>query len=321
MKLKLLILTLIALLFPLLASYFSFPHISLTQLYYDATSSKIFWYLRVTRYLLAFWIGASLSVSGVSFQSLLKNPLADPYILGVSGGAALGYVVAVVLGLPFVFYPLFGLAFALLCLFGIYQLAREKGVLNTYTLLLTGIVFNSLSFALILLLNAMAPVQQAQQILFLLLGSLEALQWHKLALLIALTATGSLILLRKANILNILSLGENQAFHLGVAIEKEKIAIFILTSLLVGSSVSLCGLIGFVGLFVPHLMRLIFGADHRRLVPACFLGGGIFLVLSEYLASHLFSWDALNTKLPVGVITALIGAPLFFILLKRQSHT
>lgn len=312
-------LILLALILPLGLSLWSSPLISWSALQSDPLTQQIFWDLRLPRYVLAFLVGGSLAIAGASFQSLLKNPLADPYILGVSGGAALGYVLAVIAGLPFVLYPVFGFITALLTLFLIYRLALTNGVLITLNLLLTGIVLNSFSFALILMLNAIASTHQAQQILFLLLGSVESLAWSKLLILTVCVAPATLILIWRANAMNLLSLGEEEAFHMGVNLKKEKTLIFVITSILVGASVSLCGLIGFVGLFVPHFLRLLFKADHRVLLPVCFFGGGLFLTLAEFLASELFKWETLQTKLPVGVITALIGAPLFFVLLKRNS--
>ena len=282
----------------------------------DAT---LFWTLRLPRQILAVLIGAALSLSGVSFQSILRNPLADPYILGVSGGAALGYVLAVALGLPLFLQPIAGFALALTSLLGLYRLASSEGVLATLNLLLIGVIFNSFSFAIILVINALANFGQAHQILNLLLGSLDSYAWPRVALMAIFTLVSGAILFSRADRLNALSLGDEDAFHLGVNVEREKRLVFILTSLLVGASVSLCGLIGFVGLFVPHLTRLIVGADHRRLLPAAALFGGLFLSMSDFLACHLLSWDTLHTTLPVGVITALIGAPVFVWMVRKNA--
>lgn len=285
----------------------------------DPVSSYILWHLRLPRHVLAFVTGSALSLAGASFQSLLKNPLADPYILGVSGGAAIGYVAGVVAGFPFWLMPLAAFASGLAAITLIYALARERGTLNPVSLLLTGVIFNSFSFALILLINALAPFGQSQQILFLLLGAIESAPWPQIALMVLLTATSAAVLVWRADRLNLLSQGEEEAFHLGVNVVFEKKLVFVTTSLLVGASVSLCGLIGFVGLFVPHLMRLVTGADHRTLLPACAVGGGLFLMASDFIAGHMLMWESLETRLPVGVITALIGAPIFVWLLKREN--
>lgn len=266
-------------------------------------------------------IGASLSVAGASFQSLLKNPLADPYILGVSGGAALGYILALIFGLPFFFVPVCGFVFALLSLILVYRLAVVDGVLSVVSLLLTGIVFNAFSFALILVINSAVNFGQAQQILYLLLGNLDPISWPRLGFLTALLLAVLSILIVKSRALNLLSLGDEEAFHLGVSVQREKKIIFIASSLLVGASVSLCGLIGFVGLIVPHLSRLVFGADNRVVLPASVFIGGFFLVVCEFVVGNLFSFETLSTRLPVGATTALIGAPVFVYLLKKFELT
>jgi len=275
----------------------------------ESMDHYIFMNLRLPRLILAFLIGAALSVSGVSFQSLLKNPLADPYILGISGGAALGYVLAVVMGLPFVLVPVVGFVFALASLVLVYKLACQRGVLSVVNLLLIGIVFNAFSFALILIVNSLANFGQAQQILYLLLGSVEAITWDQLLILSAFVVSALVVLFLRAKKLNLLSLGDEEAFHLGVNVNYEKKIIFIVTSLLVGASVSLCGLIGFIGLIVPHLARLIVSADNRIVLPVSALIGGLFLMVCDFVASNLISFETLNTRLPVGAITALIGAP------------
>lgn len=278
----------------------------------------IFFQLSLPRFIMAFLVGAALSVAGVAFQSLLRNPLADPYILGVSGGAALGYVLAIVLGLPLFFVPIAGYVAALISLGLIYQLASTRGVLSVMSLLLTGVVFNAFSFSLILVINALANFGQAHQILYLMLGSVEAVSWDRIILFAGFFLVSFVILWTRSRALNLLALGDEEAFHLGVNVRREKIIVFVLTSLLVGASVSLCGLIGFVGLFVPHLVRLCWGADNRVVLPVSALVGGVFLVMSDFLAAHVISFQALHTKLPVGAVTALIGAPLFVFLLKRQ---
>lgn len=313
---------LIVTILPVLLSVITPPTIPLSSLWDEALSGDrfIFLNLRLPKHLLAFVVGAALSLSGASFQSLLKNPLADPYILGVSGGAALGYVLAVVLGLPTILMPVAGFAAALASLILIYALAHTRGTLQTVNLLLTGIIFNSFSFAIILMVNAIASFGQSQQILYLLLGSVEPISWGQLLPVMAFILVALLVLFWRARELDLMALGDEEAFHLGVDVVREKKIVFLTTSALVGASVSVCGLVGFVGLFVPHLMRLFFGAAHKRLLPASALFGGIFLMLSDFLASRLFAWDDFQTRLPVGVITALIGAPAFIFLLKRQAN-
>ncbi|MBU0504886.1 MAG: iron ABC transporter permease [bacterium] len=302
-----------------LLSFLGDPIISPRALFDKAMEldRNIYLNFRLPRVLLAIMIGAALSVSGVSFQALLKNPLADPYILGVSGGAALGYVLGVVLGFPFFLVPIMGFAFALGTLFCLYKLACRRGVLSVLNLLLIGIVFNAFSFALILVINSLANFGQAQQILYLLLGSIDPLGWDKLIILSVFILGAFVILFFQAKKLNILSLGDEEAYHLGLNVNREKKIIFVITSLLVGASVSVCGLIGFIGLIVPHLTRLIFGADNRIVLPMSALIGGLLLMSCDFIAGNIFSFEVLNTRLPVGAVTALIGAPLFVVLLKR----
>lgn len=284
----------------------------------ESLDARIFFSLRLPRFVLAFMIGAALAVSGVSFQSLLKNPLADPYILGISGGAALGYVVAIVAEVPFVLVPVAAFGAALASLVFVYRLACHGGLLSVTSLLLIGVVFNAFSFALILIINSLANFGQAQQILYLLLGSLDPITWERLAVLFVFVVTAFAVLLFQAKKLNILSLGDEEAFHLGVNVAREKTTIFVVTSLLVGASVSLCGLIGFVGLVVPHLARLIVGADNRVVLPAAGLIGGLLLIVCEFVAGNLFSFETLSTRVPVGAITALVGAPVFVFLLRSR---
>lgn len=279
----------------------------------------IFFSIRLPRLVLAFLTGAALSLAGVNFQALLKNPLADPYILGVSGGSALGYVVALILNVPAIFLPLAGFAAALFSMLIIQKSATISSGINTYNLLLTGVIFNSFSFALILIINTLVPFAESHQILALLMGTISPLPWNQIAVLAFITVLAATILAKRASSLNLLCLGESEAHHLGLDVQREKKVVFVLTSLLVGASVSLCGLIGFVGLFVPHLVRLIFGADHKRLVPLAVMMGGLFLAMADFVTIQLSHWEHFGTKLPVGAITALVGAPLFVWLLKRQS--
>lgn len=322
---KFIVYTIVCFLLSLTAIFFlslaDHPFISMHQVLADRlnTDQYVYFALRLPKYCLAFLVGASLSVSGVTFQSLLRNPLADPYILGVSGGASLGYVLGVILGVPFVFLPVFGFLAALLSLGLVYRLAMVRGVLIVQNLLLVGIVFNSFSFALILIINSVANFGQAHQILHLLLGSIESVPWYKVGLVAVVFVVAFGLNLVRANAMNLLSLGDEEAFHLGLSVNREKKIIFFTTSLLVGATVSLCGLIGFVGLIVPHMTRMIVGADHRRVLPFAVLLGGLILVFCEFAAANLISSPTLATRLPVGAVTASIGAPVFVYLFRRNS--
>lgn len=284
----------------------------------DSLNADLFFHARLPRILLAAIVGAGLSSSGVTFQSLLRNPLADPYILGVSGGAALGGVLCLALGLSFHWVSLISFAFAMGSLFLIYFLAQTKGQLSPHTLLLTGVIFNAFAFALILFINSIVHMGQAHQIMYLLIGSLEAHSYQEIIWVGVLTLVGLGILFSQSSKMNLVSLGEETSSQLGVSVDGLRKLLFVAASLIVGASVSIAGLIGFVGLFVPHMMRLMVGPDHRLLLPASALGGGIFLILCDFVAKTLFSAQSLQTSLPVGVITALIGGPFFACLLKRS---
>lgn len=274
--------------------------------------------VRLPRVILAACVGANLSSSGLAFQALLRNPLADPYILGVSGGAALGGVVMLVMGLPFQIVLGGSFLAGMASLFLIYWIARVDGRLPVHTLLLTGVIFNAFAFALVLLINSLVSLGQAHQILYLLMGSLEAHQPEMIFWMALVSMLGFIFLLANASRMNVVALGEESATQLGLDVEAYRRVLFFAASLMVGASVAVAGLIGFVGLFVPHILRLVLGSDHRLLIPASALGGGIFLILCDFLARTLFVGNDFLTQLPVGVITALIGGPFFVYLLKKR---
>lgn len=278
--------------------------------------------VRLPRVLLAAIIGGALSVAGVVFQALLRNPLADPYVLGVSGGASIGGVVALLFGLGrlggflgALAIPAFAFAGALGALILIERIATVGGRMTVYTVLLTGAIFNAFAAALIYFIQSIASLQQLHEIVFYLMGRIPSLDLSGLALVAVLTGGGSLLLWSMARDYNALSLGEEGAAQLGVDVERIKRRTFILGSLLTGAAVAVCGLIGFVGLVVPHILRMLLGPDHRALLPAALVGGATFLVLAD-LASRLL---LAPNELPVGVVTALIGGPFFLFLLRRRG--
>lgn len=280
-------------------------------------AGDLYFHARLPRTLLAVFVGAALSSSGVAFQSLLRNPLADPYILGVSGGAALGGVLALALNLPFSLISVLAFGFALGSLFLIYFVAKVEGRLPAHSLLLTGVIFNAFAFALILLINSLVTLGEAHQILFLLMGSLEARPMAEVFWVGLFTFLGLAILVFQSSRMNVISLGDETAAQLGVTPATHRKIIFFAASVMVGASVAVAGLIGFVGLVVPHVCRMIFGPDHRVLMPLSALGGGLFLVLCDFLARTLVSGAGFQTQLPIGVVTALIGAPFFVWLMKK----
>ncbi len=289
--------------------------------WHDPTSPDhdILFYSRLPRVLLGVLVGFALSSGGVAFQSHLRNPLADPSILGVSGGAALGSVLAIALQLPFTWTSTLAFFFSLGSLLLIYWIAQTKGRLPVPTLLLTGVIFNAFSFALIMFFNSLVSFEQAHRIWYLMVGSLEAESYGKIATVAAFILAGVAILLFQSGKMNLLAMGDESAQYLGVNVERLRKIIFFAASLMIGATVSLSGLIGFVGLFIPHMVRLILGSDHRLLLPASALLGGTFLVLADWAGRSLLAGYDYQTQLPVGVMPALVGGPFFVFLVKRPS--
>ncbi len=276
---------------------------------------------RLPRVLMAAFVGMALASSGGAFQALLRNPLADPFIMGVSGGAALGAVFAVGMHGSFTLQSAAAFAGAVISMLGIFGIARAGGRLSSMTLLLTGVIFNAFCFALILFINALVTMEEAYQILFLLMGNLEAQGMRVVLLLGTFVLIGFIALCAMGRRLNVLSLGDEEACSLGIDPNRVRAIVFAAASLMVGAAVAASGLIGFVGLFIPHMVRLLTGSDHRLLLPASGLAGAAFLVLADAGARTVLMRTDYATELPVGVITALVGAPLFVFLLWRQQRT
>lgn len=273
---------------------------------------------RVPRVLLAAIVGGALATAGAALQALLRNPLADPHLLGVSSGAALAGVCALVLHPVFfgrtLVVPLAAFAGALASMWLVVRLSRVGGRLESYTLLLVGVIYNAFAGALLMFINSIVDFYQAHGVLFWLMGSLGATDYRMIGALALYTLAGLAMLLVRARDLDCLSLGDDRAAELGVSVERARLAVFIAASLLVGAVVSVSGMIGFVGLVVPHLVRLFTGADHRLLLPASYLVGAIFLVWADTIARTALG----GTEIPVGVVTALCGAPFFTYLLRRE---
>lgn len=284
-------------------------------------SSSIIWSVRLPRVILALLVGAALGGAGTAYQALLRNPLADPYILGVSGSAALGSAIAVAFRLPFGAAVLAAVALSLVSMIGIYRFAAGPGKVYAHALLLTGVVFNAFAFAGIMFLHTILPVERSQEILFLLMGNLSYAEGPTLIALAIAVAIGIAVLMRLSPAMNAVTLGDETASSLGIDIRKFQAWIFFAGSLMVGVAVAVSGLIGFVGLFVPHMIRLLGGSDHRYGLPASALTGALFLLAADTAARSIFGGSAFQTELPVGIITALIGAPCFVYLLRRQMNT
>lgn len=280
----------------------------------DPIHENIILSIRLPRVWLAIITGMALSVVGVVLQALLRNPLADPYIIGVSSGAALGATLAIAPGLISLISPL-GFLGAVITMFLVYNLAKTGHKIPTYTLLLAGVIVGAFFFALITLVTALTG-EDMHQIVFWLMGNLS--ETNVLLIIIAslMGLAGITIVYLFARDLNLISIGEESAQHLGVAVETVKKILFIMASLITGAVVAITGLIGFVGLIIPHIMRLLVGPDHRILIITSVLAGGIFLVLADLLARTIIS----PMEIPVGVITAMVGGPFFLFLLKRKKQ-
>ena len=268
--------------------------------------------VRLPRVLSAFACGGLLALAGALLQVLLRNPLADPYVLGISGGAGLGLLGASALGFGYAASQAAGLAGALLAVFAVFGLSFRGGEWNLYRLLLTGVVFSSGCGALISLLLTLAPEAAVKGMLFWLLGDLSAAgssswAWLSLGILACLATLFS-------GVLNVLSLGRNKAASLGVAVLKAEIGIYVAACAATVTSVGVAGTIGFVGLIVPHVLRLLGVTDYRWLIPGAVLLGGAFLTAADTAARTL--WAPL--QIPVGVVTALLGVPLVLVLLARR---
>lgn len=298
--------------------------VSLARAFGDARSldRTIVLELRLPRLLLASLAGAGLAAVGVAFQSVLRNPLAEPYVLGVSGGAALGATIAMLLGLggaafgpPLV--PLFALGFGLGATALVWFLARGAGRVSGTSILLAGVVVNSIASAAITFLKSVVSPSKAQELLFWLMGFLELPSHATLAYVAVYVAIGSGVLLYDAARLNLLALGDEPAAHLGVDVRRLQARTFFACSLVVGAIVSVTGLIGFIGLVVPHALRRLFGPDVRALLPASLFAGGAMLVLCDLVSRTTFRF--LHTEPPVGAVTALVGGPVFLLLLRRRA--
>jgi len=273
--------------------------------------------LRAPRVLLAFLVGGSLGVTGAALQALVRNPLADPYLLGLSGGAGLGAVVAISLGLASPWgVPLAALAGALVAIVLVYRLALiGGGGLDARVLLLGGVVVGAFAASIMGAVIAVSPAPQVRNALLWLLGSFGRASWPALAVFSAYAVVPLAVLYRLARRLDLLTLGEEPAEYLGTDLMRTRSAVYVAASLLTAAAVSLTGIIGFVGLVVPHAVRFMWSRLHLTLLPASFLVGGALLVVADAVARTAFA----PLELPVGVVTALVGVPVFVVLVRRWA--
>lgn len=274
--------------------------------------------IRLPRILLAALVGSVLSVVGSSYQAIFKNPMADPYVMGVSSGAAFGATIGIILGLNrgmfgFGLTSIFAFACALITTIIVYNLARVGNKISTTSILLAGIVMSAIlssGVSIMMIFNH----DELARIISWTMGSFNGASWKQIGIIIAPVILGLVFLISLSREMNAIVMGEEDAKNMGVNVERVKKMILIIASLLSACVVSVSGIIGFVGIIVPHLFRLIFGADHRVILPVSAIGGGIFLLVSDTLARTIVP----GAEIPVGIITSIFGGPFFLYLLKKS---
>ncbi len=271
--------------------------------------------IRLPRILLGASVGASLALAGASLQALLRNPLAEPYLLGVSNGAALGTMLAFVFFSQIEFArPVMAFVGASLATFVVYQMAKSRAGMSVERLVLSGVIVTTFLSSIIVLMTSLIDATKLRSFTFWLLGDLSQATKYGFYLSFFAVLIGSFALMRTARALNLMMIGERDAFDFGVEVDKTRLIVFAASCLLVGTAVAASGSVGYVGLIVPHLVRLAIGSDNRLVIPFSALAGAIFVVLADTVARVAIA----PRELPVGAITALIGAPLFIYLLRRN---
>ena len=287
----------------------------------DTTKSTIILQVRLPRILLAGLVGGILAVCGTVYQALLRNPLADPFILGVSSGAALGAYLAMLAGfqatvLGFMALPVFAFVGGILAVGLVYVIAKTDGRLPVTGLLLSGVVVNAILSALILFVTSIFDAGRVMTILIWIMGHISSFDYSTVVMLAIYGFIGGGIVFIFSKPLNLFILGEEEAFTLGIPVERVKKILLLVTTFMTGVAVSVSGIIGFVGMIAPHAVRIIIGPDHRLLLPAAALVGASFLIVADTAARTLIS----PMEIPVGVLTALVGGPFFLLLLKSRKN-
>jgi len=282
-----------------------------------STEYSIIYNIRLPRILLGLAVGSALSIAGVILQGMFRNPLVEPYTLGISGGAALGVCLNLVFKLDqltnMISLPISGFIGALAVILMLYSFSIRKRIVKIQGLLLTGVMISFISSSLMMLLMAMSRSDDLQGIIYWIMGSLDEPSWGLILTALIVSLVGLLLGYKLCFQLNALSLGEEEAQHLGIHIEKSKRLLFFIASILTGVCVSVAGIIGFVGLVVPHFVRMITGPDHRILLICSFLGGGAFLIFCDTIARTIIA----PLELPVGVITGILGGTMFIVALRK----
>jgi iron complex transport system permease protein len=270
--------------------------------------------IRLPRIWLGVTVGASLAAAGAAYQALLRNPLAEPYLLGVSNGAAVGTMIGLVFFAQFAWSrPVFAFVGALAATLVVYRIARSRAGASPERMILAGVIVTTFLSSVIVFVTTLMDATRIRSFTFWLLGDLSGGSTESTIFAAAVAVVGTLLLFLNARSLNLMMLGERDAFDLGVEVVRVRLVVFVVASLLIGSSVASSGSVGYVGLVVPHLVRLSFGSDNRLVIPASALAGGLFVILADTVARTVIA----PRELPVGAITALLGAPLFIYLLRR----
>ena len=278
---------------------------------------NIIWQLRLPRVLMAALAGATLSLGGLVFQAILRNPLAEPYIMGISGGSAIGAIIGILAGLSlFPGVSLTAFIGSMGTLFLVLVISSGQTILKKDSLLLTGVIINTFCSAVIMFLISLAQDFRLHSIMFWLMGDLSSSDMNQLKLLAITVIPCFILLFCLSHSMNVLLMGKEMAQSMGINTQVVILLLLITTSFMVSATVCHCGLLGFVGLVIPHILRMLLGSDHRVLVPACLLGGGTYMVVCDILARVI----PRQGEIPAGVITAMIGAPIFIILLRRAGQ-
>jgi len=279
-----------------------------------SSASLIIWQIRIPRLILGLLVGAGLSVCGATLQALLRNPLAEPYTLGISSGAALGVALAFALNLAGISLPLFAFLGAVLSIVIVYNVASWKKFTNS-TLILAGVILNSFFSSLVLLLFGLLKSSKIQNTIIWLMGDLSSFSQSQLKLVAAFIILGISLLIFLGRDINVLTLGDEKAMHLGIDVELMKKIIFVLASLVTGACVAVSGIIGFIGLLIPHFIRQFSGPEHRVLLPLSAIVGAAFLVICDSLSRTLIA----PLELPVGVVTGICGGFFFLLLITKAK--
>ncbi|MEK6538599.1 MAG: iron ABC transporter permease [Nitrospirota bacterium] len=286
----------------------------------SGTVNTILFHVRLPRILLSLIVGGSLAAAGAGFQAILKNPLADPYVLGISSGAALGVIVSLYINVSFISIAgisstiVFAFTGAILTLYIVYRLGSVDGKIPPHTMLLSGVMVNAIIFAVILLLSSINTSLNFYKIVFWLLGYISSPDYPSLIITLIFSLIGIAILFSQAKALNVLTMDDETASTLGVDVVKIKKLILLGGALLVAASVSMCGPISFIGIMIPHAVRLLTGNDYRMVLPISVIAGGIFLAVADAFARTVIS----PAEIPVGIITAITGGPFFLYLLRTR---